>query len=514
MAAPTYHITDADSGTYPTNAFGFNDPGTLLMDADAWLVSPGSTIIFFAAITATINGRVTSSNFSGGGNAGIHVNNNSSGRTSITVGATGEVTGYNWGIVSDTQNAVDIVNKGRIVAVGPNGRAINLPDVAGDYSIVNSGSIVSAFHAIDLTAPAPGGVGGTHTIVNSGIIDAPVAIFSDAFVVEKVTNSGSIDGDVSLGEGNDIFTDFVKVKKGLKKIIKHGIVDGIIDLGNDNDIFNGGNNAETVQDGHGADSYALSGGNDTLLAAGTTGTDGVDSIDGGAGIDTYDASGISTIASTINLDTVAHGGTAARSVNVSGQIDHVSNFENANGSNSHDVIYGTSSANRLDGGSGNDSLFGFGGNDVLNGGHGDSDHLYGGAGRDIMTGENAISGSGGEAGVFATNTFHFQSLSDSGVTAATRDVITDFLSSHAPGVAIGGDFIDLSAIDAIPATKGVDDDFTFIGVNPWGHNAGELRYLWTANQTIVEADVNGDAKADFSIALDGHHTLNTTDFIL
>jgi Ca2+-binding RTX toxin-like protein len=178
------------------------------------------------------------------------------------------------------------------------------------------------------------------------------------------------------------------------------------------------------------------------------------------------------------------------------------------------VIYGNALANHLDGSSGNDSLFGLGGNDVLNGGHGDTDHLYGGSGRDIMTGENAISGSGGESGVYATNIFHFQSLSDSGVSAATRDVITDFLSSHAAGVFSGGDFMDLSAIDAIPSTKGVDDDFSFIGANPWGHHAGELRYVFTADQTIVEADVNGDAKVDFSIALDGHHTLSATDFIL
>ena len=90
------------------------------MDADAWLVSPGSTLVILASLTATINGKVTSSNFSGGGNAGIYVHS-TSGRSSITIGTTGEVTGYNQGIFSDTQNPTDIVNKGRIVAVGPSG---------------------------------------------------------------------------------------------------------------------------------------------------------------------------------------------------------------------------------------------------------------------------------------------------------------------------------------------------------------------------------------------------------
>ncbi len=70
----------------------------------------------------------------------------------------------------------------------------------------------------------------------------------------------------------------------------------------------------------------------------------------------------------------------------------------------------------------------------------------------------------------------------------------------------------MSAIDAVAGTA-VNDDFSFIGLGKWHHVAGELRYVWTATQTFVEADVNGDAKVDFSIALDGHHTLTTADFI-
>ena len=58
----------------------------------------------------------------------------------------------------------------------------------------------------------------------------------------------------------------------------------------------------------------------------------------------------------------------------------------------------------------------------------------------------------------------------------------------------------MSAIDAITGTP-ANDDFTFIGLSKWHHVAGELRYVWTATQTIVEADVNGDAKVDFSVAL-------------
>ena len=57
------------------------------------------------------------------------------------------------------------------------------------------------------------------------------------------------------------------------------------------------------------------------------------------------------------------------------------------------------------------------------------------------------------------------------------------------------------------------DDFTFIGQDKWHHIAGELRYVSTATQTIVEADVNGDVKVDFSVALDGDVALTVGNFI-
>jgi Ca2+-binding RTX toxin-like protein len=184
--------------------------------------------------------------------------------------------------------------------------------------------------------------------------------------------------------------------------------------------------------------------------------------------------------------------------------EKILNFEDAIGSTGEDRIYGTAGANSLDGGFGNDQVYGLAGDDDLNGGYG-HDHLYGGAGRDIMTGhDNVDSGGVGQS----ADTFHFLSVSDSGVTAQTRDVITDF-----DNISVGPrDIIDLSTIDAVAGTA-ANDDFTFIGESKWHHVAGELRYVSTQTQTIVEADVNGDAKVDFSIALNGHHALTTADFI-
>jgi Ca2+-binding RTX toxin-like protein len=176
----------------------------------------------------------------------------------------------------------------------------------------------------------------------------------------------------------------------------------------------------------------------------------------------------------------------------------------------NDVIETQADNCQLFGGDGDDTLTSGGFNAIIEGGNGNdiltpgagSCDLYGGAGRDVL-----YAGNFGGAGPNLHKIFHYQSISNSGVTAATRDVIYDFQANSIAK-------IDLSAIDAVPGTKGVDEDFNFIGAGPWGHHAGDLRYLFTADHTIVEADVNGDAKADFSIALDGHHTLSATEFIL
>ena len=64
MAVQQFLITNEDSASFGANGFVQAGPGTLLMDADAWLLSPGSTIVLFdGPWTATINGKVTSFGF-------------------------------------------------------------------------------------------------------------------------------------------------------------------------------------------------------------------------------------------------------------------------------------------------------------------------------------------------------------------------------------------------------------------------------------------------------------------
>jgi serralysin len=268
-------------------------------------------------------------------------------------------------------------------------------------------------------------------------------------------------------------------------------------MGAGDDKLTGGTSVEIVWDEAGNDKYALGGGNDVFLAFGANAEIGTDTIDGGAGIDTYSLVG-SNAGVAVNLDTIAFGSAAAKTaIGAEIGVDKLTNIENVFGGGGADTIIGSGAANGLWGDGGGDFLHGRGGNDSIDGGAG-SDSIAGGAGRDVLTGGSQ------------DDTFYFTALADSGRTAATRDVITDF---EGAGI-IGGDKISLAAIDAIAG--GADDTFHLL-TSPFSEftgAAGELRYLWTGLETVIQGDVNGDAKADFSIALTGQHILGVDDFNL
>ena len=160
----------------------------------------------------------------------------------------------------------------------------------------------------------------------------------------------------------------------------------------------------------------------------------------------------------------------------------------------NDTLRGNALGDKLEGFGGNDKLFGNGGTDTLLGSSG-SDKLTGGLGRDSMTG-----GGGGDD-------FIFLSPRDSGRSALTRDIIKDFVH--------GADDIDLSAIDANGSATGsprfkflADRGDAFTGVK------GEVHWLFSGSKTIVEADIDGNRRADFQIELTGHKLLTSGDFVL
>lgn len=170
--------------------------------------------------------------------------------------------------------------------------------------------------------------------------------------------------------------------------------------------------------------------------------------------------------------------------------DTIKQFANLTGSGSADTLTGSKAANRLVGLAGNDSLMGLDGADTLIGGGG-KDSLQGGVGSDTLTG-------GSDA-----DRFIFAATSDS--TAARPDFITDF--EH------GSDLIDLSAIDASLSAEG-DQAFSLAGMNS-SIVANSVTWFKSGGNTIIRADVNGNASAEIMIIVNGtNHVFTATDFLL
>jgi hypothetical protein len=520
-------------------------PDTLIVEAGGYLIATGGN--FSAAFlnpngawTVTVNGTMLSY-----GGFGIVLDFGNTGVSTITVGASGSIGGAINGI--NAASPAVITNAGVIAGVFGDGIAIG---GAGAHTITNSGIIRGAdFSIVDLdglsndtvtnsgtlvgrvnlgggndTLKNSGGIEvtsgppvvelgeGNNKLVNSGTIELGITAGSGNDTISnsgkiahsvmlgdgtnQLTNSGTIAGDVIGGSGADTVTDFAIVGD----VIKSGTITGLISLGAGNDKFTGGANPEIVQDGDGADTVSLGGGNDTYIAT-NIGADGIDIVGGGPGTDTYDASGAAGSV-LINLDIVGHfdptiGFVEANTVRgLFLAREMVFNFENVSGSDGDDIIHGSAVANKLSGNAGGDTLNGYGGNDTLVGGPGE-DRLFGGGGKDIL--------SGGPD----SDQFQFAKVTDSGVTKATRDVITDFANV---------DKIDLHLIDANTKLPGdqafhyINGDSNLTPAANFTSTPGELRSIRTVDGQTLEGDVNGDGTADFAIELfDPTHATTLVD---
>ena len=181
-------------------------------------------------------------------------------------------------------------------------------------------------------------------------------------------------------------------------------------------------------------------------------------------------------------DTV-YGGTGKDSLNGEAGNDKLY------GQDGIDSLFGGAGNDTEDGGSGNDTVLGGDGNDTLLGGTGD-DKLVGGFGKDTLTG-------GGGKDKFAYQTLSKFNGKESGLTAATRDTITDFQHSI--------DKIDVGFI-LIPT-------FKFLGTAALT-GLGQIHYKYAGTDTIVEVSTDTDAAAELAILLKGHISLSASDFVL
>lgn len=217
-------------------------------------------------------------------------------------------------------------------------------------AIHNSGTLSSNQHisgAVEATT-----ADSLVNLTNSGTIIGDVV---GNVLVDRVINSGRIEGQVSLGDGNDLYRG-----QNDGTVIGDGISTGFVDGGDGEDVLLGGSRNDDLRGGAGNDNLLGRDGDDILDGGGDSdvlvGNRGEDQLSGGDGGDTL----------------------------LGGQDD--------------DFLDGGGGVDLLVGGNGNDILEGAGGSDTLMGGNGDDD-LDGGAGSDTLmgnAGDDYIAGNGGQ----------------------------------------------------------------------------------------------------------------------
>jgi Ca2+-binding RTX toxin-like protein len=324
-------------------------------------------------------------------------------------------------------------------------------------------------------------VGGTKVIATgSGSITAPeLGLTGDGRILVTFSNAAGEISEVILDPRDDVFdgsgvSELLTTRIGDTTLSALGGNDTVLGQGGDDEI-DGGTGADSVLGGAGGDSILGNAGNDTLF-----GEDGIDTIDGGNDNDSLDGG--------LNADTLT-GGTGNDTLLGGDGIDSL------DGGNNNDSLDGGLNADTLTGGTGNDTLLGGDGVDSLDGGN-NIDVLTGGLGADSLTG-----GAGNDR-------FDFNDVAESGLNAATRDVVIDF--------ADGFDRIDVRTIDAKANANG-NNAFVFNATGSFSGAEGEIIAVDDGANTILEFDTdNTVAGAEMTILLQNfdHTLIGAADFLL
>lgn len=162
------------------------------------------------------------------------------------------------------------------------------------------------------------------------------------------------------------------------------------------------------------------------------------------------------------------------------------------------AVFGSFGKDTLLGGQGSEELYGGSENDLLNGGGG-NDRLNGGTGADKLSG-----GKGADM-------FVFFDADESTSAKRGMDTIMDFSQKQHDKI----DFSEFGMGSRLPASAAAGDDIlTFIGTDKFHKQEGELRYLQKDGDTYLQADMDGNGKADFSIHIDGLVKFTESDFLL
>jgi serralysin len=358
----------------------------------------------------------------------------------------------------------------------------------------NNPETLNAFDGVTNDADAIFGFGGNDLIFGGEGADSidggsgsDTASYSDSSVGVTV-NLGTGEGDGGNAEGDTLTS--------IENVTGSAHEDFLIGNAGDN-VLSGLDDDDILKGGSGADTLFGDSGSDTLKGGG-----GADSLNGGAGVDTvnYFDSPAGVFISLIS--DMADFGDATG--------DELNSIENVTGSSHNDDLLGNDAINVLRGNDGNDSLKGYGGADTLRGGD-DADDLWGMDGNDLLHGDNgndAIRGGmnadtlWGDAGA---DSFIWEDLAESGLSAATVDVIADFSFAQ-------GDRIDVHEIDANTGLGG-NQDFTFIGTAAYS-GAGQIRVVDDGVNTFLAFSTDADPDNEGAIRFDGLHSPTAAWFVL
>ena len=399
-----------------------------------------------------------------------------------------------------------ILNSGTIESgTGTESTAVALAGFGSDKSLINTG-VIQSLSAIGGTAVRVGAAGQT-TIDNSGSILSVGGIAIEAVTATgslHLTNSGTISSATSF-----TFSVFATAQSDI--ILNTGSIDGSVDLGGGNDLFDGigGFVGGTVYGGAGNDTFRVS---DALAAIFEFALEGT--------LDRIESTVSFSLATTGEVENLTLLGTATDGIG-NGLANLIQGNLQGNilrGRDGNDTLNGGDADDSLNGDTANDLVRGESGDDSLRGGVA-GDTLYGGDDDDLLRGDAGIDGLYGENGEDVlhgganrdwmyggadADTFLFRFVADSAAGAAIRDIITGFET--------GLDLIDLRQIDANSLLT-TNQAFTWIGTAAFSNIAGQLRLITGAN-SVLQGDVNGDGVADFELQFNTLATVSVNDILL
>ena len=317
------------------------------------------------------------------------------------------------------------------------------------------------------------------TLAISGVEDVKLVLGAGAFadvVDASAFNAGKL--DLTLGGGDDTYVaangtgHTVNAGAGTKDLIDLSAISSGVTLNLASGSMTGVGFSQTITGFENIRGSALA---DALYgnsAANTFfATLGNDLINGGAGVDTYDASGIA-VGMNIDLSGIASSILFTQTL---------TSIENAIGTAQDDYMYGNGLANTLSGGGGNDQLFGGAGNDTLIGGDGIDTAVFQGNRSQYLINYAA----GTITGVDGTDTF-------SGIEQFQFD---DMLLSASTDGDFNGNFkADILLVDNINVdpTRGAPLELRDGGTPGTSIDIGHT----FGNTLLGLGDFNGDGKTD------------------